>query len=464
MAALQYLDFELKIERVGDQYQATVVRSPVGEASHLFDLPFSDLELENLILRLGASHRGMRRISSPEMERARQFGSRLFEAVFRGDVRAGFVSSQHEAARRGLGLRLKLRLDAPELINVPWEYLYDDSLGRFLSLFEHTPIVRYIDMRGLIAPLQVTSPLSVLVMISAPDDRPALDVERERANLQSALSGLVDTGMLTLTLVARATLPALADCLLRGSYHVFHYIGHGAFDEHSQDGVLVLEDDAGRGLLTSGERLAVLLGNHPTLRLVLLNACEGARTARDDPFAGTATTLVQTAGVPAVVAMQLPITDEAAITFGRGFYTALSVGRPVDASVTHARLAVFAEGNDVEWGKPVLYMRAPDGRIFDVESLALETQDTRQPEAEVAQAEREVVERQERQEQQERQEVEDRAQREAETRRAESAGEPAAADEAAQAGEPSPPAGRRPRPSGLPEEIKPRHKPKDLPA
>jgi outer membrane protein assembly factor BamD (BamD/ComL family) len=393
MNQLQYLDFELVLEKEGPSYRARVIRSPVGEASHVFDLPISDLELENFVLRLEVTRRGTRRISSPEMQHARQFGSKLFEAVFRGDVRASFVSSQHEAERRGLGLRLKLRLDSPELINVPWEYLYDASLGRFLSLFEDTPIVRYMDMRGSIMPLSVNQPLSMLVMISRPSDHQTLGVEREQANLQSALGELVKAGMLTMTFVEKATLPALADSLLRGRYHVFHYIGHGGFDERSQDGVLVLEDEGGRSCLTSGERLAVLLGNHPTLRLVLLNTCEGARTSSDDPFAGTATALVRTGGLPAVVAMQSTITDEAAITFTRGFYTALSVGRPVDSAMSHARLAIFADGNDIEWGKPVLYMRAPDGRIFDVESLTPEVLAARRRAAEAARAEREATER-----------------------------------------------------------------------
>lgn len=372
MKRREYLDFELCINKEGQQYRATVVRSPAGEASYTFSAPFSDLELENFVLRLGATHRGTRRISSPEMQTARQFGSKLFEAVFRGDVRANFVSSQHEAQGQGLGLRLKLRLDAPELINYPWEYLYDGSLGRFLSLFEDTPIVRYIDMRARTVPLSVKPPLSILLMISNPKDHRRLDVDRERANVQAALGSLADAGTLTMTWLEEATLPALATSLLRGRFHIFHYIGHAGFDEHSQDGFLVLEDQEGLGVLTSAERLAVLLGNHPTLRLVLLNACEGARTSCDDPFAGAATSLVRTGEVPAVVAMQFPITDEAAITFARGFYSALSAGRPVDAAVTQARLAIFAEGNDVEWGKPVLYMRAPDGHIFDLEPIAPE--------------------------------------------------------------------------------------------
>jgi len=438
-----YLDFELCIEREGQQYRATVVRSPAGEASYTFSHPFSDLELENFVLRMGATGRGQRRIDSPEMQLARQFGGRLYEAVFRGDVRASFVSSQHEAGRQGRGLRLKLRLEAPELINVPWEYLYDNALGRFLSLFEDTPVVRYAEMRGRVVPLSVKPPLSVLVMISSPQDYPALDVEREQANVEAALGELAGAGLLTMTRVEEATLPALAEVLLRGQYHVFHYIGHAGFDERSQDGVLVLEDGAGRSRLASGERLAVLLGNHPAMRLALLNACEGARTSSDDPFAGTATTLVRTGGVPAVIAMQFPITDEAAVTFARGFYTALSVGRPVDAAVTQARLAVFAQGSDVAWGTPVLYMRAPDGHIFDVEPLAAEEQVARQQAAATA------------------------------PREGAPAPEPAGAPEraaealqeeaASQEGEAAPPPARPPRPTTLPEEIPPRGKPTDLP-
>jgi hypothetical protein len=431
-----YLDFELCIEREGQQYRATVVRSPAGVASHTFSYPFSNLELENFVLRVGATRRGQRRIDSPEMQLVRHFGGRLYEAVFRGDVRASFFSSQHEAERQDRGLRLKLRLEAPELINVPWEYLYDGSLGRFLSLFEGTPVVRYTEMRGRIAPLSVKPPLSVLVMISSPDDLPSLDVEREEQNVQTALGGLVDAGLLTVTHLEVPTLPALADCLLRGQYHVFHYIGHAGFDEHSQDGFLMLEDEERRGFRASGERLAVLLGNHPAMRLALLNACEGARTSCDDPFAGTATALVRTGGVPAVIAMQFAITDEAAVTFARGFYAALSVGRPVDAAVTQARLAIFAEGNDVEWGKPVLYMRAPDGRIFDVEAVPAEELAARQQAAQAARRKGETAPEQ----------VE----------------EPGWAEDAQQEQEqvvtPSPP-----RPTTLPEEITPPGKPTDLP-
>jgi hypothetical protein len=65
--------------------------------------------------------------------------------------------------------------------------------------------------------------------------------------------------------------------------------------------------------------------------------------------------------------MQFEITDEAAITFAQEFYGAVADGYPVDAALAEARKAIFTQGNGLEWGTPVLYLRAPDGRVFDVE-------------------------------------------------------------------------------------------------
>lgn len=371
MGSINYKDFELCIEKRGGQrYHAKVLHSPCGEPDIEFKLPFSRLELENFILRIGSARRGVRRINSPEMQIVRDFGSKLFESIFSGDVRACLTSSQNQATSEGIGLRLKLRLEAPDLINIPWEFLYDASHGRFLALFEKTPIVRYIDVLDRTEPLKVELPLAMLVMVSSPEDYPILDVAREKANLEKAIKELISDGLINITLMEQATLPALADHLMRGQYHIFHFIGHGGFDEKNQDGILVMEDEIQRGYFVSGERLAVLLGNQSSLRMVFLNSCEGGRTSSSDPFAGVATTLVRTGSVSAVVAMQMAITDQAAITFARGFYNALSVGRPVDAAVTQARLSIFADSNDVEWGTPVLYMRSPDGLIFDIGTLS----------------------------------------------------------------------------------------------
>ena len=64
--------------------------------------------------------------------------------------------------------------------------------------------------------------------------------------------------------------------------------------------------------------------------------------------------------------MQFEITDRAAIVFAQRVLLGAGRRLPVDAAVTQARLAVFANDNDVEWGTPVLYLRVEDGRMFDI--------------------------------------------------------------------------------------------------
>jgi hypothetical protein len=209
--------------------------------------------------------------------------------------------------------------------------------------------------------------LRILVMISSPRDPhfAQLDVEQEWTKLHGTLGGLEQAGLVRLERLEAATLPVLRQQLRRDDWHVFHFIGHGGFDPHAQDGLVVLEDPAGGSQLVTAQALGVPLHNHDPLRLVVLNACEGARADPTDPFAGTAQTLIQQ-GIPAVVAMQFEITDLAAIAFTGELYGAVADGYPLDAALSQARQAIYTDVSEIEWATPVLYLRAPDGRIFDV--------------------------------------------------------------------------------------------------
>ncbi len=367
MERLRYLDFELQLKREGELYEARVLRSPAGEASTTFAVPFSDVKLENLILRMGRLRATTRRVHAEELAAARELGGELFQAAFGGEVLACLRASLEKAGRReGTGVRLKLRLqEVPELADLPWEFLLDPSLDCFLAQSSQTPIVRYVEMPARIRPLMVQLPVQILVMISSPTDHVCLDVQRERMLLEEALEPLSREGKVRVDCLEKATLVALQRRLRSGTYHVFHFVGHGGFDARAGEGVLVLEDDRGRGILAGAHRLGTVLHDERSLRLAVLNACEGARNSRTDPFAGVATTLIRQ-GIPAVVAMQFEISDEAAITFASGFYAALADGYPVDAAVAAARQEIYSKPNDVEWGTPVLYMRSPDGQLFNL--------------------------------------------------------------------------------------------------
>jgi CHAT domain-containing protein len=367
MEASNYLDFDLSIERMGEStYRARVLASPAGLAKVDFNLPLSALEIENFVLKVGRMRRTVRRIESTEMQAAKEFGSKLYKAVFSDEVQSALRSSLDQARAQDSGLRIRLRLnDAPELVNIPWEYLYNSSLNRFLALSVNTPVVRYLELPESIRPLSVKTPLRVLVMIANPKDFPALDVEVEWQNLKKAVSDLEEQGLLILERLEAATPIALQYRLRREDFHIFHFIGHGGFDESAQDGLLMLENESGLGKALSGQSLGTILHDENTLRLVVLNACEGARTGTNDPFAGAAQSLVQQ-GLPAVIAMQFEVSDQAAITFAHEFYAALADGYPVDAALSEARKVIFSSGNEIEWGTPVLYLRASDGQIFNI--------------------------------------------------------------------------------------------------
>ena len=364
-----YHDFDLLIDRSGESLRAQVLNSPAGQASAEFRLPFSEDKLENYLLRLGRARRATRRVESQEMNTAKAFGAALFDAVFSADVKACFRSSIDEVRRQNAGLRIRLRLGDPTVADLPWEFLYNRSVNRFIALSVHTPLVRYMDLPERIQPIAVKPPIRVLVMISSPSDFPALDVEAEWTRLNEALKGRIDGGQLAIDRLEAASLEALQRRLRRDRYHIFHFIGHGEFDQDLQEGVLVLEAENKRGHKVDSQFLGMLLHDHESLRVAILNACEGARTSRTDPFAGSAQSLVQQ-GIPAVIAMQFEIADDVASRFAHEFYGALADGYPIDASLTEARKSIFAAGREVEWGTPVLYLRAPDGRIFDIENTA----------------------------------------------------------------------------------------------
>ena len=363
---LEYLDFDLRFCKHGDDYRAEIVGAPAGTAQHAFHLPFQEHELENYLLKIGQRRSGMRKTESQENRAAREFGNKLFETVFQEEVHNAFRNSVEAARASDKGLRIRLHLgETPELADLPWEYLYRPQRREFLALSTETPIVRYFDLPEMIKPLAVTPPLRVLVMLSNPSDVDCLDVEKEWQKLKAAVGYLEERKLLIVERMEHATLSELQRRLRREEYHIFHFVGHGSFDPTAEESVLALEDEDGRKRLVSGPELSIYLRDERALRLVLLNACEGARASRTDPFSGAAQSLVLK-GIPAVIAMQFEVSDEAAIAMASGFYAALADDYPVDAALTEARKSVFAAGCAVEWGTPVLYLRAPDGRIFDV--------------------------------------------------------------------------------------------------
>jgi hypothetical protein len=308
----------------------------------------------------------------PSEAMAKAFGDCLFRAVFKNTLRSLFDTCL--AKNPKLCLRFDLS-QAPELAALPWEYLYNSQRVKFFAQFPETPVVRLQQQLTPIVPLPVEPPLRILVMTSIPQGALTLDVAQELQAIKQGIQALSNQNLMTIELLPKATPEVLFDQLDKARtaqkpFHIFHYIGHGAFDPQTNAGALLLEDENGTARLVTGDTLgAILYDFRDSLRLVVLNACEGARIAPTDSYSGFAQKVMQTAEIPAAIAMQFKISDKAAITFAEHFYTVLANGDPLEVALSRARLRLFMRSSQ-EWATPVMYLRAPDGYILKVEKPA----------------------------------------------------------------------------------------------
>lgn len=352
------------------------VESSVGVARGFLQIDLSDPKFEQAIITIGSRRMDVRTPDAPQVQAAREVGRLLFNALFDERTFARFSSALDQARIRNEDVRIRLYLqDAPELGVFPWEYLYDDSADNFLSLSTNTPIVRFLQLPQPVIPHSTAQPLRILGVVSSPGDLPALDIEAEQSRLNEAVAQLVgrgQAGVWEIEWLQEATLLALRRALRQKEFHILHFIGHGVYDQAQDAGALVFQDERGGSHYVTASQLSTLLRDRTSLRLAVLNACEGARTGIADPFAGVAPALVR-AGLPATVAMQFEVTDEAAITFAREFYGAVADGLPVHAALTEARMSIYLAGNAVEWATPVLYTRVDDGFVFRLPAHLPET-------------------------------------------------------------------------------------------
>ncbi|MCB0159906.1 MAG: SUMF1/EgtB/PvdO family nonheme iron enzyme, partial [Caldilineaceae bacterium] len=370
---VEYLDFELEVGPAGDGlHTVTVMQSPAGHARSEFDLRLTPMELDNRLLALQnallRSGGTVRAVLTREEQTVQEFGRHLFTALLRDDVRALYYESKRTARARDKGLRLKLRIIDPALATLPWEYMYDDRDGEYICLSSGTPIVRFLEVSQPARALAVAGPLRILAMVASPTGLEPLNVALERQRLARALGDLIDDGLVELTWLEGQTWRDLQRAMrpTHGPWHVFHFVGHGGFDPVRGEGFLALADRHGDLYRLTASRLAGVLADHRSLRLAVLNACEGAHGDRLDIFSSASAMLVRR-GIPAVVAMQYLITERAAVEFSAHFYDGLADGLPVDTAVTEARKSMdLAITNTLEWGVPVLFMQASDGMLFDL--------------------------------------------------------------------------------------------------
>lgn len=301
--------------------------------------------------------------AGPGKDDAEAIGSALFQALFHDRVLSFYERCGAALEGGGNGsspMRIRLLFDhtderIEELSEVPWELLCEADTGIFLGRYGLRPIVRDFTARRWVRPLRVDLPLRVLV-IDAGD--PNLDAAREIREVKAALD---DPARFEVETLEHPDPITLRRELERKRIHVAHFICHGGFSREAGIGAIFLRNRAGERLQVNGADLAHFLIGLPDLRLVVLNSCLTASLAGRY---GVASARLVMPDPPAIIGMQHGISHRSAIDFSSGFYTALGDGKPVDAAVSEARLALAAETS--EWATPTLFLPSEDGRMFEV--------------------------------------------------------------------------------------------------
>ena len=376
--ALEYLKFDIRLPKSPDaEHQAAIVDSVAGHSESTVVLPLHDAEFQHKLADLRNMLLGIatvRRATHLQETIARAVGQALFTTLFHDEILRLYEESLRKAASLSdIGLLLRFEIEEPTLAALPWELLYDPrGSGRYISCYSTTPIVRTLPPPYQAVPPPITTgPLRMLCMVANPADQVALNIEQEKRHLRTALQPLIDDGSIEIHWIDGQKWRDLQDALRSEAWHIFHFIGHGGFEEQTEGsiGTLAFADESDHTQSLTATQVAQLLGGITSLRLVVLNACEGARGNAQDIFSSTATTLLsQCHHLAAVLAMQYEITDDAALEFTRTFYKALAAKASVETAVTEARVAIGIEvRKTLEWGTPVLYTRSPHSVLFTFE-------------------------------------------------------------------------------------------------
>jgi hypothetical protein len=376
MVTVTYKDFDLQIRREGDRYVAQVHDSPAGASQQVpLRWPFRGehwellLRLEIAVLR---THGVRGALMSKEEKTLQEFGSDVFRAVFResGEISELFSQSLAAVEPPEFALRLKLRVEPPELALLPWEYVYDASarMDRFLCLEEKLPLVRFLVGKRM--PFQPVWPLRVLVMVSNLRLPEWVDVnaQDELDRMQEAFSS-VPSDWVKFERLVGGTIDNLFDRMREGPWHIFHFIGHGGTDLVVDDegnkhvvGYVVMHNGRGGVRKVYARELGKILEDG-RVHLAVLNCCD---SGRGSGYSNTGAALVKSS-VPLAIAMQFPISNNAASRFSGQFYKSLVGGASIEAALTAGRRFVHVDSN-LEWGIPVLFTRDSPFAMFGQEA------------------------------------------------------------------------------------------------
>lgn len=291
-----------------------------------------------------------------------RFGKSLFDQVFGGQHAASYGTAIRLTQSMKRRLRICMNVLAPELVDVPWEYLHD---GSGFVIKRGPAIVRLLE--GVTAIGSSFTPVQNMLIavadpVNLPDEFVPFGGEAHLAEIRRILG---DIGGLRTTPLLRPDPDAISRAFHENEFDAFYFIGHGVHLE-SGGGHLVCERD-GNPVYLPADDLAAWTRESTLLRFVYLNSCSTAVTSAANPMQGVAQRLMQDGHVSAVVAMQSDVKQTAAQRIAKRFFEELVKGRSAEDAMLVSRTNA---GDQYSFGVPVLYSTHDAPAQFEKNRLA----------------------------------------------------------------------------------------------
>jgi len=327
--------------------------------------PLDDLarRADDLNLRLTSGEQGAWRLE------ARSIGAAMYQTIASQRQIISLLSAARAFAASRLESSLSLQFSGPpSCLSVPYELMRDeDNYFAFSNLLtrrlspggarfttKSDPFSSFIRKQ-----LEKNEPLRILIAGADTDGSvPAVgdEVSYLADSIKSDLRILGIPNEITV-LADNVSYLRLSEAL-RDGQHIFHFAGHGDFDESlAERSPLILQDRE----LTAADLQA--LTQETELQFVFLSCCLAGRTAlhvgRGD-FHGFLHALSQ-ADIPAALAYRWEVSDASAIKLAANFYSSLWLNFCFGQALLSSRrkIALGRNGRDDEtWAAPVLLAQA----------------------------------------------------------------------------------------------------------
>ena len=355
---------EIEVETKGDDVRIAA-RGSRGERPppHLMDVEQGGDALTTLANKVGRAVRARKELDPAVIELAQQIYGELLKGELRDIlVRLTDPSKPKSDDPRENRVLVRLFVQDRALLPVPWEALCKPGTTEgFLGTDPRVLFARGVNSSDPWAPREVNGAVRVLAI--APGSE-----EQALVALRDSLGPAIEAGevdWLDPIVGTEISAKVLFDKLRRGKTpHILHWLGHGGIDVKGRPSLRLADDEDGEEVWITAEALARELNPHffEELRLVILEACEGAKAG----MLGSAAEELAKAGADAVVAHLWPVKTDVARTCSTDIYRSLtSAGSAGDigTSVAAARRTLLTQS--AEGFSPILFLRGSDTVLFN---------------------------------------------------------------------------------------------------